>query len=89
MEFEWDSEKAATNLEKHGVDFTDAALALYDPLALTILDENQQEERFITVGMDALGRILVVVYTWRGERIRIISARQAIPGERRQYESGE
>ena len=89
MEFEWDSEKAATNLKKHGVDFADAALTLYDPLALTILDENQQEERFITVGMDALGRILVVVYAWRGERIRIISARLATPRERRQYESGE
>lgn len=86
MEFEWDARKAAGNLKKHGVDFTDAATVLYDDLAVTIPDEHQSEERFVTVGMDARGRILVVVYSWRGESIRIISARKASRSERRQYE---
>lgn len=86
MKFEWDARKAAGNLKKHGVDFTDAATVLYDDLALTIPDERQPEERYVTVGTDARGRILVVVYVWRGEAIRIVSARKATRRERRQYE---
>ena len=63
MELEWDSRKAAANLSKHGVDFADAATVVYDDQAITIPEERSGEERFVTIGMDALGRILVVVYT--------------------------
>ena len=86
MELEWDARKAAGNLRKHGVDFADAATVVYDDQAITIPEERSGEERFVTIGMDALGRILVVVYTWRDERLRLISARKATPRERRQYE---
>jgi len=88
VEFEWDERKAAANLKKHGVDFADAALVLYDDLALTTRDPGDYgEERLATVGLDPLGRILVVVYTWREQRARIISARPATPAERKRYES--
>jgi len=63
VELEWDSRKAAANLSKHGVDFADAATMVYDDQAITIPEERSGEERFVTIGMDALGRILVVVYT--------------------------
>ncbi len=86
MEFEWEPRKAATNRRKHGVDFADAATVLYDDQAITIPDERSDEERFVTIGMDALGRVLVMVYTWRDERPRLISARKATPRERREYE---
>jgi len=87
MEYAWDDQKAASNLIKHGVDFADAATALEDEAARTVGDEFADEERFITIGINALGRLLVVVYTWRGENtIRLISARKATPQERRQYE---
>jgi uncharacterized DUF497 family protein len=70
---EWDERKATANLRKHGVDFADAALVLYDDLALTTQDPGDYgEERLATVGLDPLGRILVVVYTWREQRARII-----------------
>ena len=72
----------------NGIDFADAATVLYDELAVTVADEERDEERFVTIGMDALGRLLVVVFTWRGDRMRLISARRATPRERRQYEGG-
>ena len=85
--FEWDETKARANLRKHGVDFADAALVFEDEQAVTIEDAISavDEQRYLTVGMDALGRVLVVAYTWRHDRIRIVSARQASPAERRQY----
>ena len=87
VRFEWDRRKAAANLEKHGVDFADAATALEDPLAATVEDRDSRgEARFASLGTDSLGRLLVVVYTLRSEAIRIISARQATSRERRQYE---
>lgn len=87
MDFEWDEAKAAANLRKHGVDFADAALVLEDDLAMTARDLHAVgEERFVTLGADPKGRLLVVVYTWRAERIRLISAREATGRERRQYE---
>ncbi len=88
MDIEWDPVKAKSNLKKHGVDFTDAVTALEDPLARTINDpDSEDEERFITLGQDALGRLLVVVYTWRARsRLRVISARKANRGERGEYE---
>jgi len=85
VEFEWDSQKAISNLKKHGVDFAEAVAVLEDEMAITIPDNYPDEERFITIGMDSLGRILVVVYTWRETRIRIISARKATAKEIRQY----
>jgi hypothetical protein len=87
VRYEWDRDKARTNLDQHGVDFADAVGALEDELALTIEDRaSRLERRFVTVGADWLGRRLVVVYTWRGERIRIISARRATRREQRRYE---
>ena len=83
---EWDAEKAAANLRTHGVDFADAATALMDERALTMPDDHPDEERFVTIGLDALGRLLVVAYTWRGDDVRLISARKATASERRQYE---
>ncbi len=86
VEFERDAQKARSNLRKHGVDFADCVSVFFDDLAITINDSSSDEERFITIGADALERILVVVYTWRGERIRIISTRKATRRERKHYE---
>ena len=88
VEFEWDERKAAENLRKHGVDFADGALVLEDDLALTVEDPDAHgEERWVTMGQDPNQRVLVVAYTWRGERIRLISARKATGAERRRYET--
>jgi uncharacterized protein len=86
MAYQWDKEKAASTLSKHGIDFADAVSIFSDDLAITIPDQPSEEERFITIGVDALGRVLVVVYTWRGDEIRLISARKATRHERKQYE---
>jgi len=86
VQYEWDQRKAINNLKKHDVDFADAATVLDDEMALTILDDYVEEERFLSMGMDALSRVLVVIFTWRGDRIRIISARKATPREQNQYE---
>lgn len=88
MAYEWDEEKAMANLRKHKVDFADAVGVFDDSRALSMPEATPHEERFIAVGMDLLGRILVVVYTYRGERIRIISARLATASERKTYERG-
>ena len=88
MNYQWDRNKAKSNLQKHDVDFADAATVFSDDFALTIEDDNPDEDRFITIGMDALGRVLVVVYTYRGDTIRIISARKATRNEVRTYERG-
>ena len=86
---EWDPGKARLNLQKHGVSFADAVGALEDEGAITIRDPiSDEEERWITMGLDALGRVLVVIYTWRKDNVRIISARKATPRERRRYEGG-
>jgi len=87
MYYEWDPNKATANLAKHGVHFADAVAVFGDEFALTIADEFTDEQRFVTLGSDAFGQILVVVYTWRDdETIRIISARKATRYERKQYE---
>jgi uncharacterized DUF497 family protein len=79
---EFDPAKAASNLRKHGVAFGDAEKVLRDPRAVTIADpDSVSEARFVAVGMDSVGRILVVVHTPRGDRSRIISARKASRGE--------
>lgn len=85
-QFEWDPRKAAANRRKHGIQFADAAPVLEDERAMTLRDEVQgDEERWVTIGMDALARVLTVVYTWRGSTVRIISARAATSNERKQY----
>jgi hypothetical protein len=87
VEFEWDARKAGTNRRKHRVDFADAATAVEDPFALTMRDDgSDDEERWITLGTDATGNLLVVVWTMRAEVVRLISARAAMPRERAQYE---
>ena len=85
MEFEWDERKARGNYGKHRVDFADAATVFEDDRAITVIEANPDEERYATLGMDAIGRTLVVIYTMRGEQIRIISARQATRSERAEY----
>jgi uncharacterized protein len=86
--FEWDEEsKAGINYRKHGIRMPEAVPVFDDPYAITIADDESDpdEQRFITIGMGAVGRLLVVVYTWRGENIRIISARSAATQEREEY----
>ena len=84
MGFEWDERKARANIQKHrGVDFADAVAVFEDGTAVTIPDEDStEEERWVTIGTDGFGRLLVVVYTWRGTNIRLISARRATRRER-------
>ncbi len=88
MAYQWNRDKAATNLRKHGIDFADAVSVFSDDLAITIPDERFDEERFVTIGIDAFGRVLVVVYTMRNDEIRVISARKATRQELQQYEEG-
>ncbi len=89
VDVEWDARKAASNRKKHGVDFADAATVLSDDAAITIVDEHFDERRWVTIGMDALGRVLVVVYTRREGRVRLISARAATKRELGQYGGDE
>jgi len=91
MEFEWDAAKAESNIERHGVSFAEAMTVFGDPLEVTILDPDHSESefRFLSMGSSIRGRLLVVAYTEREGRIRLISAREATPGERRNYESGK
>jgi len=86
--FEWDPEKAKRNLEIHGVSFDEASTAFGDTLSLTIYDplHSEDEDRFILIGNTYNNRLLVVVHTARGNRIRIISARKATKKEREYYE---
>ena len=84
---QWDPDKAAENLRKHGVDFSDAVTVLVDDFALMIEIREFAEDRFAAIGLDRLGRLLAVVYTWRGADLRLISARRATRGERRNYEA--
>jgi len=87
MIYEWYPEKAARNLNKHGVDFSDAVGVFEDACAITIEDTDHAEDRYVTIGMEFTLRILVVVHTWRKENlIRIISARKAQSKERSIYE---
>ena len=88
MEYEWDPAKAQVNLRKHRISFADAALALEDARALTMADPDASgEQRFVSLGSDPRGRVLVTVFTTRGRQTRIISARRAGRNERRRYES--
>jgi len=86
--FEWDPNKARTNIEIHGISFDEASTAFKDTLSLTIHDplHSDEEDRFILIGNSHENRLLVVVHTERGNRIRIISTRKATKKERKQYE---
>lgn len=88
--FEWDPEKEAANVRKHGISFDEASTAFGDPFAVTVddADHSQIETRYILLGTSGRGRLLVVAHTERGERVRIISARPASRGERKTYEQG-
>jgi uncharacterized DUF497 family protein len=89
MKITWDSKKAETNPKNHdGITFEEAQHVLFDPYALTREDnDSEKEQRFITLGMGGKQRILMVVYTYRDETIRIISAWKANEPQRRRYES--
>ena len=89
MRFEWDRDKAVSNRNKHGVPFDEAVTVFYDPLAATFGDPDHsvEEDRLITVGYSAQGRLLVVCHTERSRAIRIISARRATARERKRHES--
>jgi uncharacterized DUF497 family protein len=91
MEFEWDLAKAESNLEKHVVSFAEAMSVFADPLEVTISDpdHSEAEYRCLSMGRSENGRLLVVAYTEREERVRLISAREGAPSERRKYESGQ
>lgn len=85
MQFEWDPIKARAKLAKHGVRFGDAVSVFSDENAITIQEDHASEDRRLTLGMDALARLLVVAYNWTPTCIRIISAREANRRERTQY----
>lgn len=88
MLFEWDDEKERTNIKKHGIDFETAAKVFADENRLEIYDEvhSETEDRYITIGMiDNVACVVMVVYTERGETVRLISARKATSQERRMY----
>jgi uncharacterized DUF497 family protein len=88
VEFQWDSDKARSNLRKHHISFEEAVSAFYDPLSITIPDpdHSQGEQRFLLMGLSSSHQLLVVSHTDRGESIRIISARMATRQERKFYE---
>lgn len=94
-DFDWHPAKAASNLRKHGIDFNLAATVFEDPLASSVPDDDHSEfeDRLVTVGQSRSGQLLVVCHTLRETddctMVRIISARRAMPNERRDYESGE
>jgi uncharacterized DUF497 family protein len=75
LDFEWDPKKAESNRQKHGIEFLDAVTVFDDDRAITLVDEHPDEERYVSFGMDAYGRVLPVAYEIRDDSIRIISAR--------------
>lgn len=91
MNFEWDPGKARQNQRKHQVTFEEAATVFGDPLAITYPDPDHStsEQRFITIGMSSVNRVLIVAHADRGEKIRIISARKTTQRERKHYEEYE
>jgi uncharacterized DUF497 family protein len=90
LAFEWDESKAKVNTRKHGVTFEEASTVFADPLSVTIYDpvHSEDEDRYIALGESQRRRLLVVVFTDRGDRIRLISARVATRRERKDYEKG-
>jgi uncharacterized protein len=90
MEFEWDEDKAAANLAKHGVSFEEAQTVFADPLYVDFYDPDHsaEEHRYIIIGESQQGRLLLVSYTERAATTRLISAREVTGGEREAYEEG-
>jgi len=90
MEFEWDENKATTNLSKHGVDFDEAKTVFDDPLFIEFYDpdHSDMEPRYLIVGCSNQGRLLIVSFTERRSKIRIISARKATKPESKDYAEG-
>jgi len=90
LKFEWDPQKAASNLAKHGVQFEEAATVFGDPLGRIERDPRHSvdEERFVVLGFSREEHLLAVMFAERAEAIRIVSARRATPRERRDYEQG-
>ena len=89
MDVIWDPAKARSNLKKHGLSFADVETVFYDPFAISLEDPGStHENRYVVVGMDALSRVVVVVYTYRNVAVRLISARKATKSEREAYEAG-
>jgi len=91
LEFEWDENKARSNLRKHRISFEEAETAFVDPLSLTLYDDEHSvdEDRYVLIGESDRKRLLVVAFTERRDRFRIISARVANRREREQYEEAE
>ena len=89
VEFEWEDEKADSNLTKHGVSFEEGATIFNDPEIATIFDpdHSEDEERYVSIGISIQGNLLVIVHTEREERIRLISCRKATNAERKVYEN--
>jgi hypothetical protein len=89
MKIIWDPNKAKINFKKHGIRFSDAEMVLYDSFAMTLEEQIvANEQRCVTIGLDAVARIIAVVYTYRSDTIRLISDRKATRRERKQYEEG-
>ena len=90
MGYEWDQEKAASNLEKHEVSFEEAATVFDDPLYIDFYDPDHsvEEHRYLIMGQSTAGRLLFVAYTERDDVIRLISAREMTSSERKAYEEG-
>ena len=91
LSFEWDKRKAESNLRAHGVSFVEATTVFGDPLSITISDPDHSsvEMRFLDIGLSCFRRLLVVSYTERANKIRLISARLAVRNERKRYEERE
>jgi uncharacterized protein len=90
MQFEWNNEKAASNLAKHGVSFEEAKTVFDDSVYVDFYDpdHSEDEERYLIVGQSNRGRLLIVSYTERRNSIRLISAREVTRTERETYEEG-
>ena len=88
MNFEWDEDKAIENYRKHKIRFDEGVEVFHDPLSITINDpdHSEKERRFIDIGVSDKGHTLVVSYTERNSRIRLISCRRATRNERKKYE---
>ncbi len=90
MEFEWDKQKAKSNLSKHGISFEEAQTVFDDPLYVDFYDpdHSEDEHRYIIIGESSKSHIWLVSYTERGDKIRIISPRQVTQQERKAYQEG-
>jgi uncharacterized DUF497 family protein len=89
MRFEWDKNKAKTNLKKHRVSFEEAETVFEDDFTVTISDDEHsfEEKRFVTIGQSLTGRLLIISHTFDEEKIRIINARKPTKAERKDYEN--